>query len=536
MKLLKLLLPFIFVSNMVFSQQNTILIIADDVGTDYFGIYSNSIDTANTPIIRQFADNGIKFSYAWANPVCSPTRAGIFTGRYSFRTGVGGVITNQQSPQLDTAEISIPELLKYHAPVNFATGSFGKWHLHNSSPQKYLYPNQMGYDAYSGNFNGAIPDFFNYVSITNGVADTVTTYATTQTVTDAINWLDTLPNGKTFFMWLAFNAPHTPFHKPPDTLHTVPGLIGTVAHINNNPKLYFKAALEAVDSEIGRLLLFLHQNNLADSTNIIFIGDNGNDKRVAQIADTSHCKQSLYDYGVHVPMIITGPAVVNPGRVSNLLVNTTDLFITILELSGFSNWPNFIPPAFLPNDSQTLLPEIQNINAPASDWIFSEQFSPVPVYYDGKTIRNHSHQLIRFDNGTEELYDMMVDSLQQNNLLLGSLNTVDQSNYNFLCSELNNLLGSSGCSFTSLPNSINTQDEIRVFPNPFETFLTFSTPENSGFPVKVSISSTSGQKVFEKMNETGLSTIEIKIDLPNGIYFMEVITTTGTFKKKICKL
>ncbi|MBL0070802.1 MAG: sulfatase-like hydrolase/transferase [Bacteroidetes bacterium] len=370
MKLLKLLLPFIFVSNMVFSQQNTILIIADDVGTDYFGIYSNSIDTANTPIIRQFADNGIKFSYAWANPVCSPTRAGIFTGRYSFRTGVGGVITNQQSPQLDTAEISIPELLKYHAPVNFATGSFGKWHLHNSSPQKYLYPNQMGYDAYSGNFNGAIPDFFNYVAITNGVADTVTTYATTQTVTDAINWLDTLQNGKPFFIWLAFNAPHTPFHKPPDTLHTVPGLIGTVAHINNNPKLYFKAALEAVDSEIGRLLLFLHQNNLADSTNIIFIGDNGNDKRVAQIADTSHCKQSLYDYGVHVPMIITGPAVVNPGRVSNLLVNTTDLFITILELSGFSNWPNFIPPAFLPNDSRTLMPEILNMSGTPRDWIF----------------------------------------------------------------------------------------------------------------------------------------------------------------------
>ena len=106
----------------------------------------------------------------------------------------------------------------------------------------------MGYDAYSGNFNGAIPDFYNYVAVTNGIADTITTYATTQTVTDAINWLDTLQSGKPFFMWLAFNAPHTPFHKPPDTLHTVPGLIGTVAHINNNPKLYFKAALEAVNA------------------------------------------------------------------------------------------------------------------------------------------------------------------------------------------------------------------------------------------------------------------------------------------------
>lgn len=536
MKRIKLLLLMIFASKMVLSQQNTILIIADDVGTDYFGVYSNSADTANTPNIRQFAENGILFSHSWANPVCSPTRAGIFTGRYSFRTGVGGVITSQQSPQLDTAEISIPELLKYHAPVNFATGSFGKWHLHNSSPQKYLYPNQMGYDAYSGNFNGAIPDFFNYAVITNGVADTVTTYATSQTVTDAINWLDTLQSGKPFFMWLAFNAPHTPFHKPPDTLHTVPGLIGTVAHINNNPKLYFKAALEAVDSEIGRLILFLQQNNLADSTNIIFIGDNGNDKRVAQIADTSHCKQTLYDYGVHVPMIISGPAVVNPGRTSNLLVNTADLFSTILEISGFTNWSNFIPAAFLPNDSRSLMPEILNLSGMPRDWIFSEQFSSTPAYYDGKTIRNHTHQLIRFDNGTEELYDMMVDPLQQNNLLSGTLNAADQSNYNFLCSELNNLLGSSGCSFTSLSNSINMNEDIRVFPNPFDASITISFPENTGYPVYVSISSVSGQKVFEKMNETGLSTIEIKNYLPSGIYFMEVITTKGTFKKKICKL
>ncbi|OQA12135.1 MAG: Arylsulfatase precursor [Bacteroidetes bacterium ADurb.Bin397] len=533
---IKFFLLLIFISHMAQSQQNTILIIADDVGTDYFGVYSNSADTANTPNIRQFAENGILFRHSWANPVCSPTRAGIFTGRYSFRTGVGGVITSQQSPQLDTAEISIPELLKYHAPVSFATGCFGKWHLHNSSPQKYLYPNQMGYDAYSGNFNGAIPDFYNYVAVTNGIADTITTYATTQTVTDAINWLDTLQSGKPFFMWLAFNAPHTPFHKPPDTLHTVPGLIGTVAHINNNPKLYFKAALEAVDSEIGRLILFLQQNNLADSTNIIFIGDNGNDKRVAQIADTSHCKQTLYDYGVHVPMIITGPAVVNPGRTSNSLVNTTDLFSTILELSEFANWSNFIPPAFLPNDTQTLLPEIQNIGGSLRDWIFSEQFSSTPAYYDGKTIRNHSHQLIRFDNGTEEFYDMMADSLQQNNLLSGTLNTVDQSNYNFLCSELNNLLGTSGCSFTSLPNSVSMQEEIHVFPNPFDASITISIPSNAGNYSKVVISTISGQKVFEKINETGFSTIEIKSDLPSGIYFMEVITITGTFKKKICKL
>jgi hypothetical protein len=80
------------------------------------------------------------------------------------------------------------------------------------------------------------------------------------------------------------------------------------------------------------------------------------------------------------------------------------------------------------------------------------------------------------------------------------------------------------------------QEEIHVFPNPFDASITISIPSNAGNYSKVVISTISGQKVFEKINETGFSTIEIKSDLPSGIYFMEVITITGTFKKKICKL
>ena len=487
------ILFFLFAALKLNAQQNTILIIADDVSPDYFGFYNISTDTANTPNKRQIADAGIRFDRACANPVCSPTRAGIFTGRYSFRTGVGGVITNQLSPQLDTAEVSIPELLKFQAPVTYATGCFGKWHLHVAMPQKYLYPNQMGYDAYAGNFNGALNDYYNYVRIKNGVADTVTTYATTQTVTDAINWLDTLPAGKPFFMWLAFNAPHTPFHKPPDTLHTVPGLIGTPNHINNNPKLYFKAALEALDSELGRLLLFLQQKNLTDSTNFIFIGDNGNDKRVAQIADTSHCKETLYDYGVRVPMVVTGPAVVNPGRVSTHLVNTTDLFSTILELSGFTNWQFFIPAAFLPNDSRTLIPEIQNSGLPGRDWIFSEQFNQVPTSVDGKTIRNNDYHLIRFDDGTEEFYSLLNDPLEQNNLLTTPLNSTDQINYNFLCNELSNLTGVQGCNFTGLSAANSSEEAYLLYPNPFKNKLTIERFQEYDQNYQVSIFSMAGQ-------------------------------------------
>src|ERR1043165_8303210 len=105
MKKFKLLSVF-FMVQMLNAQQNTILIIADDVSPDYFGCFSTTTDTANTPNIRALAAKGVKFTKVWSAPVCSPARAGILTGRYSFRTGVGGVITTTASPQIDTAEMS----------------------------------------------------------------------------------------------------------------------------------------------------------------------------------------------------------------------------------------------------------------------------------------------------------------------------------------------------------------------------------------------------------------------------------------------
>jgi arylsulfatase A len=137
---------FLFPFQQLKAQQNVLLIIADDVGPDYFGSFVPNGDTAIMPHIRSLADRGIRFTQAWASPVCSPTRAGIFTGRYPFRTGVGQVITNNMSPQLDTAEVSIARLLKSYAPLTYQTACVGKWHLHANVPAKRLNPNRMGYD------------------------------------------------------------------------------------------------------------------------------------------------------------------------------------------------------------------------------------------------------------------------------------------------------------------------------------------------------------------------------------------------------
>jgi arylsulfatase B len=430
------------------AQQNIIIFIADDLGADYCGFMPNSSDTANMPTLRQWSNQGIRFTQAWASPYCSSTRAGILTGRYGFRTGVGTVISGASSNEVDSAEVSIAELLKYHSPTPYATGHFGKWHMNNSTPQKLLYPTtQFGYDIFQGNFSGAISDYYNWVKITNGVqTDTITTYATTETINDAINWLDTLPSNKPFFIWFAFNAPHTPFHLPPGNLHTVPGLPGTTAHINNNQPKYFKAAIEAMDSEISRLKQWLAQNGRLDSTNIIFIGDNGNDKRVSQHPDSTHNKGTLYDYGVHIPMFISGPAVVNPNRNSATLVNTQDLFSTVQDLANFTNWNSFIPTGTLV-DSRSLLPVITNQQTQVRPWAFTELFTvPMASVADGKTIRNADYHLIRWDNGNQAFYHYPTDPLEANNLLTQANLTSDQiSNYYTLCNELNTLCNIPAC-------------------------------------------------------------------------------------------
>ena len=171
-KIIVIIICIIFFKSFLFAQQNTILIIADDVSPDYFSAFSKNTDTANTPNINTLVKKGIRFNKVWSSPVCSPTRAGIFTGRYSFRTGVGEVIVNASSPQLDTSELSIAKLLKWYAPIKYNTANVGKWHLHTTAVNQRLYPNLMGYDFYKGNFNGAISNYFNYPIIVNGKIDT----------------------------------------------------------------------------------------------------------------------------------------------------------------------------------------------------------------------------------------------------------------------------------------------------------------------------------------------------------------------------
>lgn len=513
MKKLLFLIGFLLLENAIFAQRNVILLIADDLGTDYCGFYENHLDTVNMPNVRKLLSKGVRFKNAWSNPLCSPTRAGILTGRYSFRTGVGNAVGGATSAVLDTAEMTIPRMLNLYKPNGFAKANIGKWHLHLLTPtSNYNFPNQMGYDHFEGNFSGVLNSFTDWAKVTNGKVSNVTNYATTETVDNAVSWIK--KQKQPFFLWVAFNAPHTPYHLPPLNLHSYQTLSGTAADITANPVPYFKAATEALDREIGRLFDSLSVLQKMDSTDVIFMGDNGNDPKVAQ--NTGGAKGSVYQEGVNVPFIIAGPSVVNPGRVSEALVNTQDLFATILELFGYANWKQSIA-ANRPVDSKSILPILKETATTIRPWVFTEVFKIPTVAGDGKAMRNESYKLLDFDNGTQKFFKLSVDPTENKDLLLGTMSTEDQVNYTYLCNEMTNLVGKGGfCVISAIEEKEILGSSVKVSPNPFSDYIVI----HGGRPGdRYRLFDSRGSILFEG-NDLEKTSFR---HLPAGHYFLEVV-------------
>ncbi len=506
-------------------EHNVILIIADDLGLDYCSYYENNANVAYTPNVLRLLNRGVRFTKAWSNPLCSPTRAGILTGRYGFRTGILDVVQGT-NPQVNLTEKTIPNLLNTFNSNGISKANIGKWHLSSPTPiSNYNNPILLGYDHYEGAFSGTLPSFMSWPKITSGIATatTCTNYATTENVDNSIAWLSNQPTNKPFFLWLAFNAPHNPYHLPPANLHTNTTLSGTAVDITANPKNYFKVIVEAMDHEMGRLFDYLQANGKWENTEIIFIGDNGDDPLVAQ--NSGGAKGSLYQEGVSVPFIISGPTVVNPNRVSNALVNTADIFATVLEMFGNSNWQAQIP-ANITVDSKSIMPILLNVATTIRPWAFTEIKRIPAVAGNGKTMRNLQYKLIKFDNGTENFYNLSNDNTEDNDLLLGTLSTIDLTNYNYLCNEMTNLVGVGNFCNPALKTTENQLNLNVVFPNPFSSKINI---ENATGNENYTLTNEIGQEIFSGKN------IE-KQDfsaLHKGIYFLKISDKTSIVTKLI---
>ncbi|SFA81755.1 sulfatase-like hydrolase/transferase [Algoriphagus aquimarinus] len=395
------------------SQPNIVFIIADDMGLDASPGYSVAGQKPNMPSIQNMINTGIVFTNVWSNPTCSPTRATILTGRYGFRTGVTEV-----GIDLPTTEVSLFKYLSEQTGDAYSNALIGKWHLSNSA----THPSEMGVEYYAGFLRGAVQSYYDWDLTINGSTSISTEYATTKLTDLAIDWI--AEQEKPWFLWLAYNAPHTPFHLPPSNLHSQGALPDDQASINSNPLPYYLAMLEAMDTEMGRLINSIPAEQ-RENTVFIFLGDNGTPRQVVQTYDRFHAKDAIYQGGINVPMVISGKNVSRIQATEDALINTTDLFATIAAIAGVE--------VSEINDSKSFKSLLEQANLPFRNYVFAERG-------EENTIRNLTHKYLLFEDGIEESYNLSADPFETNDLLKNlPLSNADQLILDELKSELKSI-------------------------------------------------------------------------------------------------
>lgn len=400
---------------------NVLLIIADDMGLDASPCHDVGAPIrATMPTLEALCEDGLVFENAYAAPMCSPTRATIMTGRYGFRTGVGTAVGMRSSGGLSTDETSLFSHLDAHAPVEYAHAVIGKWHLATNQHGGADHPSLMGVDHYAGLLAGTLDEYSSWPRTQNGVTSQVDGYVTSVFTDEAIDWIDARGD-EPWFLWLAHVAPHLPLHLPPADLHSQSDLTGTQADMDARPVDYYMAALEAMDTEIGRLLAAM-EPQVREDTVVIFVGDNGTPAQTIQSPfERQRAKASLFEGGTHVPLIVAGAGVTRRGEREEALVNSTDLFATIAELAGAGGQTGA-------EDSISFAPLLSDEQGDtARAYAYTEHFgqigaagNPRRAQQFGWAIRDERWKYIELQNGQTFLFDLANDPFESADLMNGA--------------------------------------------------------------------------------------------------------------------
>ncbi|MEM8952845.1 MAG: YHYH protein [Verrucomicrobiota bacterium] len=346
--------------------KNILFMIVDDWGVDSSPIDNPTGNVAVMPHLEDLAANGLRFTRAFVTPVCSPTRSCIMTGRHAHQTGVyvpgnAGAFSNPNN------EFTLPEAVTASG-APYAMASTGKWHLGGNNNG---YSARGGWPEFYGITGGGVnPAYDNWTKNTNGASAVTTTYSTLDQVKEARDFIQrSETSGDPWLCWVAFNAPHTPFHDPA-TVSVAPGdpsLIppgGYSVGTANDTELYIRM-LETLDHLIGWLFDEVNaiDSDILSNTNIILIGDNGTPNGVVQAPfGNGNSKGDLYNGGTNVPLVVQGPAVAPNlvGTTTNKLVHAVDFYTTLMELAGID--PTSVPgiPTTALAQSTSIVPILKN--------------------------------------------------------------------------------------------------------------------------------------------------------------------------------
>ena len=337
------------------SRPNVVLILTDDLGWADIGSYGAT--DIRTPNIDSLARDGVKLTDFYSNGVlCTPTRAGLISGRYQQRYGLEIPLPNPGASGgdlgLPARGHSLPRLLKDHG---YATALVGKWHL-GHKPE--FSPNAHGFDYFFG-LKGGYHDYYAHTAgdgkpdlWENGQPVEVQGYTTDLIVERSVRFIEQQA-GRPFFIDVSFNAPHWPY-QPPDKPSVAPG---NARHVMphepaTSTRADYAAMVERVDRGVGAILGALQQRGLAESTIVIFTNDNGGEW-LSSNGPLFNRKWTVWEGGIRVPALIRWPGRIPAGSVSGQVGITMDLTASILAAAGAA-----VPPEARP-DGLNLLPMLE---------------------------------------------------------------------------------------------------------------------------------------------------------------------------------
>jgi len=321
------------------TRPHIIYILADDLGNKDVGVHGSDI---RTPHLDRLAETGARLEQFHTQPMCTPTRAALLTGRYPYRYGLQTfVIPSSGTYGLDTTEQLLPQVLK---EAGYATAIVGKWHLGHADPA--YWPMQRGFDSHYGPLIGEL-DYFTHEQ--HGVVDWYDNnerkeeegYTTELLGRRAVELIDGHDPATPLFLYLTFNAPHTPYQAPQ-------AYLDQYAHIADADRRAYAGSITAMDDQIGAVVDALERRGMRDNTLIVFHSDNGGtfNAMFAGEGDMSEreipCdnspyrdgKGSFYEGGTRVCGLVNWPGHVKEGITVDGLVHVVDLFPTLSALAG----------------------------------------------------------------------------------------------------------------------------------------------------------------------------------------------------------
>lgn len=349
---------FISISAIASTKPNIVLIVADDMGWNQVGY--NGSTFYETPNIDRLASESVRFDQAYSsNPVCSPTRAAIMTGKNPARLHITDYIPGalfpyarllqpEIAPGLPMEETTLAELAKTQG---YVTGHFGKWHLNkdkNYVPGRDKDPASQGFDE---------------------VMTTVKPEPETDPASDAHHALEITRRSvdfiqrhraEPFFLYVPHHVVHRPLIEMPTAVSKYKAKPGADLDINNP---IMGAMIETLDTGVGEILGTLSELGLEHNTIVVFVSDNGGLEMLQDQAPFRGGKAMIWQGGIRVPMLVKWPGKVSPGSVSDLPVISEDLFVTLAKAMGVEQLPQDL-------DGENLVPVSEGADSVSREALF----------------------------------------------------------------------------------------------------------------------------------------------------------------------